>query len=108
MSENKIITVDGEQINLSELEDEFGSYTFEGKTYYARNNMSRTDRDFPQSWNHVGEDSKYIDEFCAEGYAEDGTKVLITMQFEADRDNEVEDYNYNWDQDAEKVDVVEW
>ena len=36
MNDNKIITTeDGEEINLTALEREFGSYEFEGKTYYA-------------------------------------------------------------------------
>jgi hypothetical protein len=36
MSADKIIiTEDGEEINLKHLERKFGSYQFEGKTYYA-------------------------------------------------------------------------
>ena len=40
MNDNKIITTeDGEEINLTALEREFGSYEFEGKTYYAARQM---------------------------------------------------------------------
>lgn len=47
MSADKIIiTEDGEEINLTHLEREFGSYQFEGKTYYATRQMEFTSREF--------------------------------------------------------------
>lgn len=47
MSADKIIiTEDGEEINLTTLEREFGSYQFEGKTYYATRQMEFTNREF--------------------------------------------------------------
>ena len=47
MSADKIIiTEDGEEINLKHLEREFGSYQFEGKTYYATRQMEFTNREF--------------------------------------------------------------
>lgn len=48
MNEDKIIiTEDGEEINLTTLECEFGSYELEGKTYYAARQMEPTSRLFP-------------------------------------------------------------
>ena len=41
-----IITEDGEEINLTTLEREFGSYQFEGKTCYATRQMEFASREF--------------------------------------------------------------
>lgn len=50
MNDNKIITTeDGEEINLSALEREFGSYDFEGHTYYAARQMELTNRLLPDA-----------------------------------------------------------
>lgn len=47
MSADKIIiTEDGEEINLTTLEREFGSCQFEGKTCYATRQMEFTSRGF--------------------------------------------------------------
>lgn len=82
MNDNKIITTeDGEEINLTALEREFGSYEFEGKTYYATRQMEYTNRVFPGSYADKYEDGSYMEEWSAPGYDAEGNKVEIFMTF---------------------------
>ena len=55
MNDNKIITTeDGEEINLTALEREFGSYKFEGKTYYAAVSYTHLPGALSEARHHVG------------------------------------------------------
>lgn len=66
MSADKIIiTEDGEEINLTTLEREFGSYQFEGKTYYATRQMEFTNREFLGCFEEAEEGEEYVSEYSA-------------------------------------------
>ena len=106
MNDNKIITTeDGEEINLSNLERQFGSYEFEGKTYYADRQMERTNRLFEGCWSNVEDGEEYKDEWSASGYGEDGKPVEIFITFTQTKGEETEDENLDWLQDASRVEA---
>lgn len=106
MNEDKIIiTEDGEEINLTNLECEFGSYELEGKTYYAARQMEPTSRLFPGCYNEAEEGEEYISEYSAPGYDENGTPVEIFMTFTEVKGEEVDPSNLNWSQDADRVEA---
>lgn len=106
MNDNKIITTeDGEEINLTNLEREFGSYDFEGKTYYAEGWMEPSSRLFPGCYNDAEEGEEYISEYSAPGYDENGTPVEIFMTFTEVKGEEVEPSNLNWSQDADRIEA---
>lgn len=106
MNEDKIIiTEDGEEINLTNLECEFGSYELSGKTYYATRQMEPTSRLFPGCFNDVEEGEEYTSEYSAPGYDENGTPVEIFMTFTEVKGEEVDPENLNWSQDADRVEA---
>ena len=106
MNDNKIITTeDGEEINLTALEREFGSYEFEGKTYYATRQMEYTNRVFPGSYADKYEDGSYMEEWSTPGYDAEGNKVKIFMTFEQMTGEEIDGENLNWTQDASRVEA---
>lgn len=106
MNEDKIIiTEDDEEINLTNLECEFGSYEFEGKTYYAARQMEPTSRLFPGCFNDAEEGEEYTSEYSAPGYDENGTPVEIFMTFTEVKGEEVDPENLNWSQDADRVEA---
>lgn len=106
MNDNKIITTeDGEEINLAALECEFGSYHFEGKTYYAARQMELTNRLFDGCYNDAEDGDEYISEYSAPGYDETGTPVEIFMAFPQVKGEEVDPENLNWIQDANRVEA---
>lgn len=106
MNDNKIITTeDGEEINLTALEREFGSYKFEGKTYYAARQMEYTNRVFPGSYADKYEDGSFLEEWSAPGYDAEGNKVEIFMVFEQMTGEEIDGENLNWTQDASRVEA---
>lgn len=103
--DNKIIITEEGEINLSNLEREFGSYEFEGKTYYATRQMEYTDRVFPGSWHDAEEGETYIQEWSAPGYDEEGNDVEIFMAFEQVKGEEVEGENLDWLQEPSRVEA---
>lgn len=111
MSADKIIiTEDGEEINLTHLEREFGSYQFEGKTYYATRQMEFTGREFLGCFEEAEEGEEYVSEYSAPeysapGYDENGNPVEIFMMFTEIKGEEVDPENLNWSQDADRVEV---
>lgn len=106
MSADKIIIMeDGEEINLTHLEREFGSYQFEGKTYYATRQMEFTNREFLGCFNEAEEGEEYVSEYSAPGYDENGNPVEIFMMFTEIKGEEAESSNLNWSQDAERVEA---
>lgn len=106
MSADKIIiTEDGEEINLKHLEREFGSYQFEGKTYYATRQTEFTDREFPGCFEEAEEGEEYVSEYSAPGYDENGNPVEIFMMFTEIKGEEADPENLNWSRDADRVEV---
>lgn len=106
MSADKIIiTEDGEEINLKHLEREFGSYQFEGKTYYATRQMEFTNREFLGCFEEAEEGEEYVSEYSAPGYDENGNPVEIFMMFTEIKGEEVDPENLNWSQGADRVEV---
>lgn len=106
-SEDKIITTeDGEEINLTALECEFGSYDFEGKTYYAARQMELTNRLFDGCYNDAEEGEEYISEYSAPGYDENGNPVEIFMTFTQVKGEEIDPENLNWFQDSDRVEAL--
>lgn len=106
MNDNKIITTeDGEEINLTALEREFGSYKVEGKTYYAARQMEYTNRVFPGSYADKYGDGSFFEEWSAPGYDAEGNMVDIYMVFEQMTGEEIEGENLNWTQDASRVEA---
>lgn len=106
MNDNKIIiTEDGEKINLSELERDFGSYELDGKTYYATRQMEYTNTAFPGSVFDKYEDGSYWEEWSAPGYDEEGNKVEIFMAFEQMTGEEVEPENLDWYSEPDRVEA---
>lgn len=68
MSADKIIiTEDGEEINLTTLEREFGSCQFEGRTCYATRQMEFTSRGFLGCFEEAEEGEEYVSEYSAPG-----------------------------------------
>lgn len=107
MNDNKIITMeDGEEINLTALECEFGSYDFEGKTYYAARQMELTNRLFDGCYNDAEEGEEYISEYSAPGYDENGNPVEIFMTFTQVKGEEIDPENLNWFQDSDRVEAL--
>lgn len=107
MNDNKIITTeDGEEINLSALEREFGSYDFEGHTYYAARQMELTNRLFAGCYNDAEEGEEYISEYSAPGYDENGNPVEIFMTFTQVKGEEIDPENLNWFQDSDRVEAL--
>lgn len=105
--EDKIITTeDGEEINLTALECEFGSYDFEGKTYYAARQMELTNRLFDGCYNDAEEGEEYISEYSAPGYDENGNPVEIFMTFTQVKGEEIDPENLNWFQDSDRVEAL--
>lgn len=100
-----IITKDGEEINLTHLEREFGSYQFEGRTCYATRQMEFTNREFPGCFEEAEEGEEYVSEYSAPGYDENGNPVEIFMMFTEIKGEEVDPENLNWSQDADRVEV---
>jgi hypothetical protein len=93
MNDNKIITTeDGEEINLSALEREFGSYDFEGHTYYAARQMELTNRLFAGCYNDAED--------------ENGNPVEIFMTFTQVKGEEIDPENLNWFQDSDRVEAL--
>lgn len=91
MNDNKIITTeDGEEINLSALEREFGSYDFEGHTYYAARQMELTNRLFAGCYNDAEDGDEYTEEYSAPGYDENGNPVEIFMTFTQVKGEEID------------------
>ena len=106
MNDNKIITTeDGEEINLSALEREFGSYDFEGHTYYAARQMELTNRLFAGCYNDAEDGDEYTEEYSAPGYDENGNPVEIFMNFTEVKGEEVDPENLNWSQDADRIEA---
>lgn len=106
MNEEKIIiTEDGEKINLSNLEREFGSYEFEGKTYYAARQMEYTNRVFPGCYNDAKDGDEYTSEWSTPGYDENGNRVEIYMEFEEVKGEEVEPENLDWSFEPSRVEA---
>lgn len=93
MNDNKIITTeDGEEINLSALEREFGSYDFEGHTYYAARQMELTNRLFAGCYNDAEDGDEYTEE--------------IFMTFTQVKGEEIDPENLNWFQDSDRVEAL--
>lgn len=106
MNDNKIIiTEDGEEINLTALEFEFGSYEFEGQTYYAACQMELTNRLFDGCYNDAEDGDEYTEEYSALGYDENGNPVEIFMAFPQVKGEEVDPENLNWSQDAARIEA---
>lgn len=106
MNGNKIITTeDGEEINLTALECEFGSYEFEGQTYYAACQMELTNRLFDGCYNDAEDGDEYTEEYSAPGYDENGNPVEIFMAFPQVKGEEVAPENLNWSQDAARIEA---
>lgn len=106
MNDNKIIiTEDGEELNFSNLEREFGSYELDGKTYYATRQMELTNRVFPGCYNDAEDGDEYTTEWSAPGYDENGNRVEIYMEFEEVKGEEVEPENRNWYSEPSRVEA---
>lgn len=105
MNEDKIIiNAEGEEINLSGLANKYGSYDFEGKTYYATAYMDYSNDVFPGWYGDAEEGEEYTDEFSAPGVDERGNAVIIYMRFNVVRGEEPEDLsNYDWYKDAHRI-----
>lgn len=107
MNDNKIITTeDGEEINLSALEREFGSYDFEGHTYYAARQMELTNRLFAGCYNDAEDGDEYTEEYSAPGYDENGNPVEIFMTFTQVKGEEIDPENLNWFQDSDRIEAL--
>lgn len=104
-ADKTIITEDGEEINLTHLEREFGSYQFEGKAYYATRQMEFTSRGSLGCFEEAEEGEGYVSEYSAPGYDENGNPVEIFMMFTEIKGEEVDPENLNWSQDAGRVEA---
>lgn len=100
-----IITEDGGEINLKHLERGFGSYQFEGRTYYATRQMEFTNRGFLGCFGEAEEGEEYVSEYSAPGYDENGNPVEIFMMFTEIKGEEADPENLDWSQDADRVEV---
>lgn len=76
---------------------QFGTVTFNGKTYALINDASRTNSVFPGWFGDAAEGEEYIDDWSAAGIDADGNKVVIRWQFCQVRGEEVADDELDWD-----------
>lgn len=83
------------QANFDSLDREFGTVTFEGKTYWLTEVADFSNRVFDGWFGDAEEGEAYTTEFKAEAIDAEGNEYVVTWQFETVKGNEPED-NGNW------------
>lgn len=86
----------------------YGTVTFEGKTYTLTNDAYLSNRVFPGGWNDATDGEEYTSEWEAPAMDNDGNEFLVVWQFSATKGEEPEDdSDWPWGDDGYISRVVE-
>lgn len=93
-------------MDMQQLAKQFGTVTFEGKTYTLTAQADYTNRVFPAWYGDASEGESYTTEFDCEALDDAGNLYRVVWQFEVVKGEEPEPDNHNWD-DVAFVELIE-